>query len=291
MRKIILVLSILLSGIYLANFIGAITVTKNSGEVLDNSTWENISSLTNKIDVSGTDIKLNGKLYVTGKICDNSGKCLGEKIGSEGNPGKSCKDILIQDNSYLNQDGMYWIYPNGGDSADAFQVYCDMTTDGGGWTGIYAATSSNYTAAGFPTFTWDSSNIDESFYYFANTSQYYVSYKKFTYNELLFTFNYGGGVYKAKAAKSVTGGGLGTYMSRNLDCSATRLTSKPPYPGICGGQSDLTFVYLHLTTSRTGGDHYPNNGICKEIGLYKGHVASVNACKSWTATRYKTYVR
>ncbi|MCT4617109.1 MAG: hypothetical protein N4A38_02760 [Candidatus Gracilibacteria bacterium] len=80
MKKIILFISILLSGIYLANFINAITVTKNSGEVLDNSTWTNISSLTDKIDVSSSDIKLNGKLYVTGELCSNIGgvkKCLG----------------------------------------------------------------------------------------------------------------------------------------------------------------------------------------------------------------------
>ncbi|MCT4616975.1 MAG: hypothetical protein N4A38_02065, partial [Candidatus Gracilibacteria bacterium] len=73
-------ISILLSGIYLANFINAITVTKNSGEVLDNSTWGTISSLTDKIDITSSDIKLNGKLYVTGELCSNIGgvkKCLG----------------------------------------------------------------------------------------------------------------------------------------------------------------------------------------------------------------------
>ncbi|MCT4617643.1 MAG: fibrinogen-like YCDxxxxGGGW domain-containing protein [Candidatus Gracilibacteria bacterium] len=133
MKKFILFLSILLSGIYLTNFISAVTITKTSGEVLDNTTWASISSLTNKIDVSSSDIKLNGKLYVTGKICDNSGKCLGEtKLGTENNPGESCKKILEDDNTSV--DGMYWIDPNGGDISDKFESYCDMTTDGGGWT-------------------------------------------------------------------------------------------------------------------------------------------------------------
>ncbi|MCT4617239.1 MAG: fibrinogen-like YCDxxxxGGGW domain-containing protein [Candidatus Gracilibacteria bacterium] len=136
MKKFILTLSILLSGIYLANFISAITITKNSGEVLDNSTWTNISNLTNKIDVSGSDIKLDGKLYVTGKICDNSGKCLGDvEYGTQENPGTSCKNILDTKSSYLNKDGKYFIKPTGY-SGSAFEVYCDMTTAGGGWTRV-----------------------------------------------------------------------------------------------------------------------------------------------------------
>ncbi|MCT4617601.1 MAG: hypothetical protein N4A38_05335 [Candidatus Gracilibacteria bacterium] len=69
MKKLILTLSILLAGIYLVNFISAISVTKDSGEVLDNLTWSEISILTDKIDVSSSDIKLNGKLYVTGELC------------------------------------------------------------------------------------------------------------------------------------------------------------------------------------------------------------------------------
>jgi hypothetical protein len=46
------------------------------------------------------------------------------------NPGDSCLHILTAGAS--TGDGLYWIDPM--DTGTAFQVLCDMTTDGGGWT-------------------------------------------------------------------------------------------------------------------------------------------------------------
>ena len=43
----------------------------------------------------------------------------------------SCKDIIDSDPSFAGQDGKYLISP---DKKIAFEVYCDMTFDWGGWT-------------------------------------------------------------------------------------------------------------------------------------------------------------
>ena len=72
--------------------------------------------------------------FLTEVDCDDND---GTKYnGSEDCPEKSCWHILQKNN--IAPDGRYWIDPDGN---GAFEVLCDMSTDGGGWTLVSSYTN------------------------------------------------------------------------------------------------------------------------------------------------------
>lgn len=96
------------------------------------------SSLNQPVQESGTGVDVvntsTGYLAVFSKTesVNGTGNIL-SVISSMG--AKSCNDLLLKDGSKKNKDGVYYINPTmSSSSAGTFQVYCDMTTDGGGWS-------------------------------------------------------------------------------------------------------------------------------------------------------------
>ena len=72
--------------------------------------------------------------------------------GSKENPATSCKDLLAK--APATKDGAYWVNP---DNSTAYQVWCDMTTDGGGWT--LAMRFKNDSKLGYGSGLWTDKNL------------------------------------------------------------------------------------------------------------------------------------
>jgi hypothetical protein len=71
------------------------------------------------------------------RFCDGSDWLVVQLRGrfngdSQSNAAPTC-DTLRQSHPGT-PSGVYWVDPNGGNTSDAYEAYCDMTTDGGGWT-------------------------------------------------------------------------------------------------------------------------------------------------------------
>lgn len=116
------------------------TTTATSGNFNLGSTWSSPNQVTNGITIqSGHTITVpTGSVFYSGKI-NFSGTGSLQLVGTgKWMPGpaiaslKSCKEIL---NFYpMSPSGQYTIDPDGTGTLPSTNCYCDMTTDGGGWT-------------------------------------------------------------------------------------------------------------------------------------------------------------
>ncbi len=77
---------------------------------------------------------------------DNS--CVSRFGSNPGQPGRSCRDILAQNPATQGHDGLYYLDQGGG----TYTAWCDMTTDGGGWTLVMQASSQS--AYGYAHAVW-----------------------------------------------------------------------------------------------------------------------------------------
>ena len=116
-------------------------------------------------------------------VCLDSGWTIVARQGADGSTQQQaaldCKTIKA--NVTDANSGMYWLDPNGGGTGDAKQMYCDMASDGGGWTlcaQLDVSTATNSQKIAYPTEVSGSYDTANSFV---------TDCSAFGFSELLFT--------------------------------------------------------------------------------------------------------
>ncbi|MEO5889017.1 MAG: fibrinogen-like YCDxxxxGGGW domain-containing protein [Ferruginibacter sp.] len=141
------IVTIVGAGISTIKAIQAADATHYSDSISALLTVSTVSVVNKNGQLSGTNynyVNKNGKMGSQGGLNENgaSNKTLSSSNGlSLSNPAISA--YQIKTDYPASTDGLYWISNPNINGGAAFQIYADMTTDGGGWTLILCNTSPN----------------------------------------------------------------------------------------------------------------------------------------------------
>jgi len=105
------------------------------------------------------------------------------------NPPASCKAVL--DAGGATGDGVYWIAPDGV-AANAFQVWCDMTTDGGGWTLVMKIDGTKTTFAYDSAYWTNATTYGAGALFYDQNEAKLASFSTVSFARVLLQMRYGG---------------------------------------------------------------------------------------------------
>jgi len=146
-------------------------LNKSVGEVCDDGNMSNLDVCTNTCKASACDDKIQSG---TESDVDCGGACMakcgdGKMCGKSTDCGSgncamnkcaiaiSCQQIKT--GSLMAPDGIYTIDPDGAGMGASIKVFCDMTTDGGGWTMVFKVSSN---IAGDANTLWNGPAVNEN---------------------------------------------------------------------------------------------------------------------------------